>query len=329
MTKLADLLKPLTASTKVAPPVKPWAAEATLEIDDLRARVAVLERPAPVPAPTPPPTGFVWPRCGVSDGDEIISAPPAEWARILNALVDLKAGYLRVGVTPGQSADLVAHLVDDLNTHNIQTMLVLGSTCTFANRPTVADCSTLAKRFGAKGVRMFELANEPNGGGRFSPVEYGWFAREVYDQLHADVPGCQVIFGAFAVNAQESPTDSTFQYAKAAIFAANRKLDVLSFHGSGSPLTDQDWNMWPWFLGGNSTPDDIRNFLNQLGLQYTPIVCTELDAGQDATIVHDALTTPLVPTTAIFSLSPRWPTFAMVNPDWTPRPSYAAFKAAA
>jgi beta-xylosidase len=188
-------------------------------------------------------------------------------------------------------------IVDLANEHGIQVLLVVGSTPRWARevpgeRSSPAGTSTFSaflaaavSRYRDKGVRTWEIWNEPNMNGFWpptpDPVAYAGLLMAAYPAIKAVDPGATVLAGGLAAVPTTGPADGV-RHMSAVEFlrtiydqGAGEAFDAVSFHPYTYPRQPDDPADW---TGWNIMTGPLRGVMEANGDAGKAIWITEYGA---------------------------------------------------
>ena len=300
---------------------------------------------------------------GVSPGAELLTATPADIGRELDVIAATGARWIRLDF-PWPSLERAPaawnfhdwdRLVAEATTRRLQVLGIIGYTPDWIRRSTAAGepafsperfasfAGEMAAHFGPRGVRHWEVWNEPNladaWGTEPDPAAYAMALTAAAEAIRAADPGATVVAGGLAATRSTGDgrrmAPDTFL---AGLYAAGAggAFDAVAVHLYGDP-PDSAW----------AGVDAIRAVMAAAGDGDTPIWVTEYGAPTSGSLSEDhqaALVTAGIAavqarqgTGPMFWYSARdlaagstdpFDNYGLVRHDFAPKPAFRAFDAA-
>ena len=317
--------------------------------------------PAPTSPPPPAPTG-TYASPGISTGGAFQSHDDATMKRHLDGLAAIGARSIRFDL-PWGSVERTRGTYDwsqgdravaAARARGLDVLLVLAYSPSWANGGRadkyppldahVADYAAFAReaarRYVPKGVKAFEIWNEPNLGCCFwkpqaEPERYGRLLAQSYAAIKSVAPEATVLGMALSPAADSQPGNLSPNTFTKRAYAAGAKLDALSIHpyigGHNDPAE------WEWWLfegtGGWFGPLSVRQTMVAYGDGSKQMWGTEMGQPLGGQLAGAALP-------KIFD---RWRgysftgpgfwynyvgdgAYSLVDAGWNPQPAWYAFR---
>ena len=308
-------------------------------------------------------------RFGISSGGNIEFASRADLVRELDGYVELGAGWLRFdvkwetveaeeGVYDWRRYDRV---VAEARKRGLRLLAMIAYAPPWA-RPGGNDseidparfaafAADVVRRYAPRGVRHYEVWNEPNLHGFWEPEPsaeaYARLVRAAYPAMKAVDREITVLAGSLAPTGGYTgpecgggaPRVNPIPFLEA-MYAAGVQgsFDALSYHpytGGGQPGQDHPCNGWHQIAG---TSPSIRSLMEAAGDGKKPIWATEFGARAD--IVGEHLQAAQIRSALVLWLEYEWAGplmvyayrdpgnegFNLVREDWSRRPAWDAFR---
>jgi hypothetical protein len=321
------------------------------------------------PLEEPPPGAIAelgpLPAAGIAGGADLGNWPAPDVARQLDDYARLNATWIRhdfawdaVEPSPGEfSWAGLDELVDASTARGIRVIATIGYTPSWANgghddhrfgpssaTQFAAFAGAVAARYGERGVRAYEIWNEPNityWQPEPDPAAYTRVLCAAYDAIKAVDPDAVVISGGVSPAGDGPGTVSPHAWLRA-LYAAGAKpcFDAIGVH----PYVDSDVGAHsvdpgnPWFQMAGSTPS-VRSIQADNDDSAKRLWATEvgarLSAGgalDQARRLDEALTLwRSYPWAGVLAWFIYWDPneYGLVNGDWSPRPAWFAYRDAA
>jgi len=318
-------------------------------------------------------------RFGMAEGGQLQHLSATELASYLDDYKKLGVQWVRTDIdwlrvqAAGQTNwDWAAYdqVVDAITVRGMQVVGILayppdwaksdGCTNNYDCRPRnpsdfAAFAQAAANRYKPKGVHVWEVWNEPNGG-RFTPAQYAELLRATYPAVKTADPQAQVLAGGSMPAATSDNDYSPVDFLQGMYVAGSKGyFDALTHHpycwGGGDafdcPTAFADWSAWSQIEETNPSlrstmvangDGDKKIWLTEMGapVQGNAGHVSEANQAKEVTDAYNLVKTkawagPLFwysykDTGADPTNSEHW--FGLLRSDGTQRPSYAAYKAA-
>jgi polysaccharide biosynthesis protein PslG len=343
-----------------------------------RACLRAAARPKPPTPLSPPPTPSLHPELfGVVTGGGFHNEDPATLGRDLDAFQQLHARWLRVDVNwamiqaggPGSyNWEPIDRIVQGATARSINVLASIdftpawarpaGTDATYGPDPTqYAEFAAAAtRRYAAMGVHSYEVWNEPNNSGAWTPTPnpaaYTQVLRAAYPAIKGADPQATVLTGGTGPAPNDGTQIPPLDFLNA-IYAngGGGSFDAVSHHPYTFPAYPGETQNWsPWYQMYGTSPS-LRSLMIAHGDGAKKIWATEFGAptsGPSGSYISEAVQASMV-TRAIS----EWRTYPWAGPlfffqgrdlypntdsrenffgllryDFSPKPAYAAYQAA-